>query len=40
MSKMKHAILWLIPVVAMALVAAYVVLSPMLAIHAASWQGQ
>jgi hypothetical protein len=40
MLKLKRTILWLIPVIAMALVVAYVVLSPMLAIHAAQWNGQ
>lgn len=39
MSKTKRTILWLIPVIAMVLVAAYIVLSPMGAIHAAGWGG-
>ncbi len=36
---LKRTLLWVIPIVAMALIAAYVVLSPMVAIHASGWNG-
>ena len=36
----KRTILWIVPLLFMALIAAYFILTPLIAMHASNWQGQ